>query len=77
MYGGGHELSGGERELIILARTLYNSKDIIILDEPLSQVDEEIEINIIKNILIYINKKTIIYISHRNLDYLFDQVISM
>ena len=77
MYGGGHELSGGERELIILARTLYNSKDIIILDEPLSQVDEEIEINIIKNILKYFNKKTIIYISHRNLDYLFDQVISM
>ena len=64
-------ISGGEKNRIILARSLVHSKEIIILDEVLREVDETLEKDIIKDIINYFNKKTIIYISHRNIGFLF------
>lgn len=57
-------LSGGEKNLVILARTLIEHKDIYILDEVLSELNYEKEIEVIKNIDRNI-KSTIIYISHK------------
>lgn len=57
-------LSGGEKNLIILARTLIEHKDIYILDEVLSELNYEKEIEVLKNIDRNI-KSTIIYISHK------------
>lgn len=57
-------LSGGEKNLVILARTLIEHKDIYILDEVLSELNYEKEIEVLKNIDRNI-RSTIIYISHK------------
>ena len=74
----GFNLSGGEKQRIILGRALANPFDILIIDEGLSQVDTNMERIIIKNILKEYKDKTIIFISHRldNID-LFNQVIKI
>ena len=59
-------ISGGEKQRIILARGLLKNANIIILDEALSEVDKKLESEIIKDLRKYFNLKTIIYISHKN-----------
>ncbi|MBQ9071667.1 MAG: peptidase domain-containing ABC transporter [Bacilli bacterium] len=72
----GFNLSGGEKQRIVLARTLLKKFEILIIDEGLSQVDVNLERKILKNIFKYFKDKTIIMISHRldNLD-LFDNLV--
>lgn len=74
----GFNLSGGEKQRIILARALANNFNILIIDEGLSQVDINMERKIIKNLFNNYKDKTIIFISHRldNMD-LFDRVIKI
>ena len=60
----GHNLSGGERQKIILARTLLTNKDFIILDETMNEIDILSERKIIKKIKTEYNK-TLVLISHR------------
>ncbi len=67
-------LSGGEKQRIILARALLNDFQILILDEALSELNNELEIEIIKNIKNYFKDKTIIYVSHKEHDEYFDKV---
>ncbi len=61
----GFNLSGGERQKIILARALLKKGNYLILDEALSEVGFEEEIEIIKGIFNKFKDKTIIYISHK------------
>ncbi len=61
----GFNLSGGERQKIILARGLLKKFNILILDEALSEVGYEEEIKIIKEIFEKYKNNTIIYISHK------------
>lgn len=70
-------LSGGEKQRIILARGLLKNANIIILDEALSEVDKKTETEIIKNIRKYYSNKTIIYISHKNQSNCFEEVINI
>lgn len=58
-------LSGGEKQRILLARTLYCEGNIYIFDEALSEVEDILEKKIIKNIRKFLKDKSIIYISHR------------
>ncbi|MBQ9013669.1 MAG: ABC transporter ATP-binding protein, partial [Bacilli bacterium] len=60
----GHNLSGGERQKILLARTLLRNTDFIILDETMNEIDIESERRIIENIKTEYDK-TLILISHR------------
>lgn len=71
-----YNISGGERQRILLARALIKNSTIIILDEALNEVDEILESNIIKDLCIYLKDKTLIYVSHRNNQALFDEVIN-
>ncbi len=57
-------ISGGERQRIILARTLLKEGSFYILDECLSEVEEEMELNIIRRLREFLKHKTLIYISH-------------
>ena len=70
-------ISGGEKQRIILARGLLKNANIIILDEALSEVDKDLESKIIKNIKKYFHDKTIIYISHKNQTRNFNHIINL
>ena len=59
-------LSGGEKERILLARALIRNTPILILDEALSQLEEKEEERIITELKENYQDKTIIYITHRN-----------
>ncbi len=72
----GSNFSYGERQRLILARSLLRNSNIYILDEALSQVDFKNEEIILKNIFDYFNNKTIIVISHHKYrNNLFNRVI--
>ena len=71
-------ISGGERQRIILARTFLKNSSIYILDETFSEIDVERERIILKNIFEKFKDKTIIVISHRfNNNDLYDEVHNM
>lgn len=67
----GFNISGGERQKIILARSILKDSEFIILDEALSEVGVMEEKEIIKKLFNYFKGKTIIYISHK------EEIISM
>ncbi|WP_425448702.1 ABC transporter transmembrane domain-containing protein [Dethiothermospora halolimnae] len=57
-------LSLGEQQKIFLARTFFYDKDIILLDEPTSNLDSQVKCNLINYIESIKNNKTILIISH-------------
>jgi ABC-type multidrug transport system fused ATPase/permease subunit len=61
----GVQLSGGQRQRIALARAFYHERDVLIMDESTSAMDNEIEAEILKEILRLKEKKTVIIIAHR------------
>lgn len=74
----GFNFSGGERQRIILARSILKKSDIYIFDEAFSQIDVVREKKILLNIFKYLKNKTIIVISHRfDNKNLFDRIISL
>lgn len=72
----GFNLSGGEAQRVVLARSLMRNFQILIIDEGLNQVDINLERKILKNLMKSYVDKLIIVVSHRleNMD-LFDRVI--
>ena len=70
-------ISGGERQKIILARTLYQDFNILLLDEAMSEISKYSRMKIVNNINNYFKNKTIIYISHYYEKYPFDKVINL
>tara|TARA_B100000963_G_C22610983_1_gene664858 strand:- start:105 stop:1910 length:1806 start_codon:yes stop_codon:yes gene_type:complete len=61
----GVQLSGGQRQRIAIARAFYFNKDILILDEATSSIDNFTEEKIISNIFNISKNKTLIMISHK------------
>jgi len=61
----GMNLSGGEKQKICLARTLIKDSNIIILDEPTSNLDLKNEENIFNLLLANYPDKTIIIVAHK------------
>lgn len=60
------QLSGGMRQRLALARTLYMKPSIILMDEPLSALDEKTRTDM-QNLILNIHKKTcntIIMVTH-------------
>ena len=75
----GINLSGGQKQIISLARALYKDSQIIILDEPSSALDLE-NSTLLKKILLSLKRqKTIIMVTHDKDFYLdcFDKVIEI
>lgn len=74
----GINISGGEKQRIILARTLLRNFSILLIDEGLNQMDVDLERRILKRIFKKYRNKTIIIVSHRleNID-LYDKTINL
>lgn len=75
---GHHQLSGGERQRIGIARAFLHDSDIILLDEPTSNLDSLNEGAILKVLNEERDKKTIVIVSHRKSTMkIADRVINM
>ncbi|MNI17229.1 Multidrug resistance ABC transporter ATP-binding and permease protein [compost metagenome] len=61
----GVKLSGGERQRLAFARILAQKRNLILLDEPVSALDNITETSIMRTILKEFRDKTIIIIAHR------------
>ena len=61
----GVQLSGGEMQKINLARGLYNSKQLLILDEATNALDSQTEDDVMSEIIKISRDITIIIIAHR------------
>jgi ATP-binding cassette subfamily B protein len=71
-------LSGGQKQRVALARALLKDSSIMILDDPISQVDIKTGKTIINSIRSTAGEKTIIIVSHRLSAVRFaDQIITL
>ncbi|MGH8049872.1 MAG: ABC transporter ATP-binding protein [Arenimonas sp.] len=61
----GTQLSGGQRQRIALARALYRSPSVLILDEATSAVDNETEAAIQRSLVRVSKDRTTIIVAHR------------
>ena len=74
----GKKLSGGQKQKVTLARTIYKDSEILILDEPTSSLDKINENKIIDDIIARKSGKTIIIISHAEIDHkIFDKIFKL
>lgn len=74
----GFNLSGGERQKILITRTILKKASIYIFDESLSEIDSGSEEKILKKLFHIYKDKTIIVISHRRENmHLFDVKIKL
>jgi len=65
MFDNGHEMSGGEWQRLAIARLMFRSADIWILDEPTSNLDPEAEAAIFAELKAQLEGRVGIVISHR------------
>lgn len=74
----GYNLSGGEKQRIVLARSIIKKPKMLLIDEGLSEVNIDLERKILKNIMDNYKDMIIVFVSHRkeNVD-LFDEVINL
>ena len=63
---GGAKISGGERQRVILARAFYHNRNILVMDESTSSLDDETEQEITREIKKLHREKTMIVIAHRH-----------
>lgn len=74
----GINLSGGQKQRIAIARALYKTSNLLIFDEATSGLDEQTEIEIIKDILKLGEDTTIIFVTHRTyLNKYFDKMYEL
>ena len=61
----GSNISGGEKQRIIFARSLFKNFELLILDEPTSSLDKENSYEIINGIFKKYPSKSIIIVTHK------------
>jgi ABC-type bacteriocin/lantibiotic exporter with double-glycine peptidase domain len=66
LINNGANISGGQRQRLLIARALYKSPTILIFDEATSALDELTELNLLEEIRNLTNSVTVIFITHNN-----------
>ncbi|HDZ14694.1 hypothetical protein LCGC14_1289200 [marine sediment metagenome] len=61
----GIQLSGGEKQRLLIARAVYKNAPVLILDEATSALDTENEAQIVHNLKSFFQERTVIIIAHR------------
>ena len=61
----GMALSGGQRQSVAIARALLNDPDILILDEPSSNMDNSSEMALKQRIAATLGNKSLVLVTHR------------
>ena len=62
----GQNLSGGQKQIVSIARALYNDPPILLLDEPTAALDHSSEEAFRKHLGSYAQGKTMLLITHRS-----------
>ncbi|MCJ7819897.1 MAG: peptidase domain-containing ABC transporter [Bacteroidales bacterium] len=62
---GGHGLSQGQRQRILIARVVYKEPQILLLDEATSSLDASNEKLIVENLAPFFEGRTVIIVAHR------------
>lgn len=62
---GGHGLSGGQRQAILLTRTLIRQPNVVLLDEPTASMDESAERHFIEKFGVWSRDRTVVVATHR------------
>lgn len=62
---GGRGLSGGQRQMLLLARTLVRAPTVLLLDEPTAWLDEASESRFIDNLQDWLSPRTLVVATHR------------
>ncbi len=65
---GGSNISGGERQRICIARSLFSNNKLIIMDEPFSSIDKQNSDEIFQKILSECKDKTLILSNHKKIN---------
>lgn len=66
---GGGNLSGGQRQRLIIARALLRRPKILILDEPINEIDAKARKSIIDNLHVFRTDLTLLIITHNADEY--------
>lgn len=62
---GGKGLSGGQRQALLLARTLLRNSPVLLLDEPTASMDENSELHVVNSLQKFCADKTLVVVTHR------------
>lgn len=63
---GGDGLSGGQRQLVSLARTLLARPELLLMDEPSSAMDTQTEYQFIQQLNLALETQTLVVVTHRS-----------
>lgn len=58
-------LSGGQRQLVALARCLITRPQLLLMDEPTSSMDAQAEVSFIKHLKTALQDQTLVVVTHR------------
>jgi ABC-type multidrug transport system fused ATPase/permease subunit len=65
IHAGGHELSGGERQWVSIARALESGLPVLLMDEPTSGLDPISQARVLEALSALRGKRTMILVTHR------------